>query len=1285
MNSQIPQDCIKTSIEEDEGSTLFSPHFLLNVLPNRRSYQKFDPDPFINSLAELRFKERIKDSKRNRDNESQTEDHLIVPILQLLNNGMLSQGELDGDHTDFLLYPPGTDFEKDFGNTYSVVESKRVGRLRNKYFAQKSDNSDEIYQIRNYLRGINETLNNLGKCNNVEFAVLTDGVLWRLYSRRFTHSKTEFETHFLEFDLEQILSLPETEDRYELLKLFAFVFRRKSLETELIKVQRDAQELELAVSKALREQTFTALEFIATGIWRQLYVEQDPLRVMTMASYPEIDMSLVHSDENERAKLLKFVFDESLVYLLRLLFLLYGEDRQLFDTSVVPKVVKGDGNLLDLIVSRGYGIGQVDDPELFKRNDDVRISEAFIALDTQYNGGLFSPQDHMLIHKLDIDDALFVNAVDNLCRVEVKKKAMAVDFSSISVRELGSIYEGLLEYELTIADRDIELLPSVVNSKRFRYDVRAGDLYLVNQDGDRKASGSYYTPDLIVDHLVSTALVPKLNEIADGTESFETFLARILELSIVDPSMGSGHMLVSAFNAIMSAVHKRAEAEIEANADFRWNSERTLDIRSQVARSCIYGVDLNPVAVDLAKLVMWMQIFRPDRPFEFFDYNLQCGNSLIGVEKNEVETGTRFGADGTVATTLFRNQEELIADVQNTLLNRLHIMAAMPRETIDDIHAVESYWDEQVVPLQRQLGFVSNISLVKWLEPDSRTAADRVYNRLIEEFDADFKFVERILERDASMNEDFLELAEINDSITKRYRPFHWHINFPDVAVKGGFDVVLSNPPWDRVKVNRNEFFPRYIPGYDKFPTASKAKAASNALIKSNDSVREAWVEYESSVKNTNDFYADFYSHQRAKNAKGKILRGDANLFKVFIERIYGILKPGGSCGIVIPDNFNIDAGATGLRRLILNQTRLRELIMFENRKRLFKIHGQYKFNVMTFDKRLPTQKGTFDAGFYWYDPMWLDGEPNDDHIAENRYNAERFHNKFKYSVSAIKKFDPDTLTIFEIRSKKELEALEKMHQFPSIGDTAQAWSIRTYREFDMTNDSDLFNFDRSGWPLYQGGSIHLYDASFHTPEKFVAQSDGESRLAEKWGITKLHDMPTRRYRIACRAIAQPTDTRSLICTVLPRGAFTGNSLTVVDVLDQEGESISEPAIIAGVNALLSSVAADFYIRSRIAKNVNAFILRSLPAPRDYEWLQTLGRMSLPLFQGDQFESFRDSDSLNDERERMVLRAKIDAMVAHKYEFSIENFQSVLATFPNIEESYKDRAILEFNELTFSH
>lgn len=358
---------------------------------------------------------------------------------------------------------------------------------------------------------------------------------------------------------------------------------------------------------------------------------------------------------------------------------------------------------------------------------------------------------------------------------------------------------------------------------------------------------------------------------------------------------------------------------------------------------------------------------------------------------------------------------------------------------------------------------------------------------------------------------------------------------------------------------------------------------------------------------------------------------------------------------------------------------------MFENRKRLFKIHGQYKFNVMTFDKRLPTQKGTFDAGFYWYDPMWLDGEPNDDHIAENRYNAERFHNKFKYSVSAIKKFDPDTLTIFEIRSKKELEALEKMHQFPSIGDTAQAWSIRTYREFDMTNDSDLFNFDRSGWPLYQGGSIHLYDASFHTPEKFVAQSDGESRLAEKWGITKLHDMPTRRYRIACRAIAQPTDTRSLICTVLPRGAFTGNSLTVVDVLDQEGESISEPAIIAGVNALLSSVAADFYIRSRIAKNVNAFILRSLPAPRDYEWLQTLGRMSLPLFQGDQFESFRDSDSLNDERERMVLRAKIDAMVAHKYEFSIENFQSVLATFPNIEESYKDRAILEFNELTFSH
>lgn len=1275
--------CLKTSVNDDASSVLFSPHFLLTVLPTRKAFHTHKAESFINFVTDSQFLERIKLSRRNSDNESQTEDHLITPILKQLDNSLLSQAHIDGEHTDFLLYPPSTDFLPNFENTYAVVESKRVGRLRNKYFSQRNDNTDEIYQIRNYLRSLNVTLENKGAANRVHFAILTDGILWRLYSRKYTHSKGEFENHFLEFNLEEILKLKEAKVRNQLLKLFSFFFTRSSLEGALISAQNEARELEFAVTKALREQTFTALEYIATGIWRQLYIEQDPMLIAALVKYPQIDYERVHNDENERAKLLKVVFDESLVYLLRLLFLLYGEDRELFDSTQIPKVVKGEGNLLSRINDRGAGIGQVEDPELLQRNDDVRISDTFIVLDRKYNGGLFSAEQHLLIHKLDIDNELFVNAVDNLCRVEVRGRPVTVDFSTISVRELGSIYEGLLEYELTIAAEDINKMPTVVNQKRFRYGIKAGDLYLINQDGKRKASGSYYTPDLIVEHLVKTSLTPKLEKIRTKHVSFDKVYEEVLNLSVVDPSMGSGHMLVSAFNAIISFLRKTAEGELDSNPHFNWNEERILDIRSEVARKCIYGVDLNPVAVDLAKLVLWMQIFRPDKPFEFFDYNLQCGNSLIGVEKNELETGTQFSRDGAISTTLFRNQEEVISDVQNALLQRVRIMLDLPRNSIAEIHKIEDYWKTKIVPLQRQLGFVSNISLVKWLSPEDFATANRVYFRLIDSFDADFEFVERILNHDPAVDEDLLALSEINSRLTKTYRPFHWHIRYPDIAVRGGFDVVLSNPPWDKVKANRNEFFAQYIPGYDKLPTAASAKSISDGLMKSNPAVQQSWHEYESAIANANKFYAEFYSYQRAKNQHGKSLKGDANLFKVFLERIYRILKKGGTCGIVIPDNFNIDAGATGLRRLILKQTRLRELIMFENRKRLFQIHGQYKFNVMTFDKLRPLKDGSFTAGFYWYDPIWLDNTPDGDYISSDKYNAQELHKKFRYSLDAISRFDSDTLTIFELRGKKQLRALEKIHKYPALGDTNQNLFIRTYREFDMTNDSDLFNFEGAGWPLYQGGCIHHYESEYKQPEKYVVQDDGEARLSRKWKIDDLTRMPTRAFRIAWRAIAQPTDTRSLIATVIPRGVFTGNSLNLIEILNSQREVIVSPKTIAGLNAILSSMTADFYIRLRIAKNVNAFIVQSLPVPRDTKWIEELGELALPLFQGDQFQKFRENVEILHAKDREQRRAVIDALVADGFGLTIEEFQGILDTFPNVEESYKKRCILEFKELSF--
>lgn len=244
----------------------------------------------------------------------------------------------------------------------------------------------------------------------------------------------------------------------------------------------------------------------------------------------------------------------------------------------------------------------------------------------------------------------------------------------------------------------------------------------------------------------------------------------------------------------------------------------------------------------------------------------------------------------------------------------------------------------------------------------------------------------------------------------------------------------------------------------------------------------------------------------------------------------------------MIPDNLNIDNGCTGLRHMLLENTTINEMIMFENRKKLFDIHGQYKFNVLTFEKSKARANAAFDAGFYWYDPVWLDGIPTKDYIEQDEKNKKKYHSKFSYSVPFIQKLNPELLTIYEFRNGNAVELLKKLIMFPEIRDETQTFYVTTFSEFHMTNDSDLFNKEGKGWPLYQGRTIHHYNSHLNPIERYVVQSEGEARLAKKWKID-VKNLPDRTYRIGWRDIAQPTDTRSLICTIVPRGVFCGNAL----------------------------------------------------------------------------------------------------------------------------------------------
>lgn len=1283
---------IKTTISEDEKA-LFTSHFVQEVLPGKREFKNLKYQNFLELVEnpEINLKTRLASSKELK--ETNVEVDIIRPVLDSLGVKTEMRVSIPSGEIDMCAFSPEHDkfipngFDQNFSNTYFIVEAKRHGRLENKYFINKNNNSDPIYQTLTYLRHVNLQQINGRSSTIANYALLTDGYLWRIYSRSNSHNDKLFESRFIEFNLEEIINCENEDLQEHLLKIFAFFFSPSTLQNKLNILEEESTQLETVVTTSLREQTFTALEYIATGLWRQ--VNTNPNLKITLQSKYSISVLEAEQSEEQKNRLLKLIYDESLVFLLRTLFVLYAEDRNLFSENSIKRIIKGKGNILERISTESPDeIGQLTIRPELQQDDDISLAKTFRLIDNHYNGGLFSSEKHPLLYMLDIEDDLYANAIDNLCRVQVKKNIHTVDFSTISARELGSIYESLLEYKLTVAEEPMAELPSIVNKKRIRKNVLAGDLYLINHKGERKATGSYYTPDLIVNHLVKQSLDPKLEKILSDCKDFDEIYSRVLELSICDPAMGSGHMVFACFNRIIEFLRQVIEESQESgDKNINWDAKTSYEIRASVARKCIYGADLNPTAVELAKLVMWMSIFHADKPFEFFDYNLTCGNSLIGLneetENFDMESqniSTIFGQ--AAVASLLPEEAEVEASIHSILVQRVHMLQNMPRDTVEQVHAVDNYWRTKVLPLQKDLSFVWNVKLAQLLlapgvDNEKINQVSLGYPTLIELVDENPAYIKKIIRCDDDVPSSVQKLLPIAQFIEDTYKPIHWRVMFPHIMMKGGFDVICANPPWDKVKGTRNEFFSDYIDGYDRLET-KQATELSNALKEDNLAINQKWLDYDNSYKRQNVFYAEQYQHQVILDSNGIKLSGDNNLFKIFLEKIYTLLKKGGTCGIVIPDNFNLDSGCSGLRKLIIDNSSIREIIMFENRKKLFEIDSRYKFNVMTFDKKSPRKNHSFTAGFYWYDPIWLDGNPEKTYWVNDSRNAPVHHRTYRYSSSFIRETFPDTYTIFEFKTEKQRDVFKQLSRFPSLSSSEEIFHAGTYREFDMTNDSDLFVTSGVGWPLYQGGMIHHYDAFYGPASRSITSSAGEERLSKKWKID-LRELPDRDYRIGWRSIAQPTDSRSLITTVIPKGVFVGNSINLFNV---DAGSLFSYKLLSGINAVLSSMTADFYIRQRIAKNVNAFIVKDLPFPRELSEVERLGELALPLYSGHEFEKFRDGvNEITDAIERKKLIAKLDAMVAHLYLLTYEQYQTVLSSFPLVDDSYRNRCLFEFKEI----
>ena len=526
---------------------------------------------------------------------------------------------------------------------------------------------------------------------------------------------------------------------------------------------------------------------------------------------------------------------------------------------------------------------------------------------------------------------------------------------------------------------------------------------------------------------------------------------------------------------------------------------------------------------------------------------------------------------------------------------------------------------------------------------------------------------------------NYPEVKKISEDINF----FHWDLEFPQIFYDtdgnklkdGGFDVVIGNPPWQILKPDVDEFF---SPLYDlvntkKFSTLTKDK--KNTFKKKSlkdEKCLISWNKYQDFYKKQMLFFnkSNIYEHQTSI-VNGKMAASDINLYKLFVERSYQILKNKGYCGLVVPSGIYSDLGSKGLRNLLLKENKLHHLFAFINRKGIFEdVHRQFKFCIIVFEKNGSTKD--FLSSFYM----------------ENAAVLEEYEKiAYRYDVEMIQTMSPDSLSFLECKNESEFKILQKLYKHhPMLG--SDKWNFRAAREFDMANDSKLFHTTNIGFPLYEGKMINKFTHTFANPRYWIKQKEGSDVLRKKElnrmkRKNKNHTITPRiscnEYRLAWRTITNSTNERTLISTILPKNVFLGHSLNYLNSLNFDGtkysRSISHYEIIF-LCGIFNSFVVDFILRHKVSTNLTIFHLMDLPIPRYHmnnKFHQKIINDAAKLIcVNDQYEELRkeiEIERVAIDISSLDLEAKINVNVAKIYNLTTYEFKHILSNFPIVNQN----------------
>lgn len=1077
----------------------------------------------------------------------------------------------------------------------------------------------------------------------VHWVILTNGRLWRLYSSRVSSSST----NYFEVDLEGITSDDDQRLQYFVSLFSAPALMPKELGSDLDSVYegglRYAQEIrdELS-SKVFEGQLFLNLVRAVIGHSHKKAYREEEL-------------------DNAKAMSLRLLY--------RILFVLYAESRNLLPTgnpNYDEMSLEGTRNRLAEYERHADGDELWEGLRRLFRTIENGNVKAGVPV---YDGELFRKARDL--DNLDLRNRYLVQAIRELTELDGK----GIDYQNLGVRHLGSLYEALLEYDVRQAEEDLVVYKDGTLDAAYAADLKAkpkpfvskGELYLSSRGLARKGTGSYYTPDELVKFLAKNGLQAVLES---RQKSFEAHMAELnskrgkdaelekavvedlLGIKVVDPAMGSGHFLVAVVDHITSWIMDRLKEHPEAplariidedrEKVIREQKEKGIEINTEllsdsvilkrlVMKRCVYGVDINALAVELAKLSLWLDSFTIGTPLTFLDHHIRVGDSLVGLWLKNLKS--KASLEGTLDSWV-----ETVKEVGVDLFQKVSMPPDLTLEEVEESRRAYEENREKTDPARVMLDLIT----AQVLAPEESARLP-----------LNFGLIEKGLHQ--TKKPDWWSEVEKAEKIAAKFRAFHWELEFPDAKSESGmkFDVVIMNPPWDAVKPEDDDFFSTYDPLFRRIGNKPDKEKVMKKMLANND-IKAKYEEYRLAIQRRVSFY---------KNSDEFVKRGtgDTNLWKLFLERSLDILSKDGGIAVVLPSGIVTDEGAKQLREALF-QGRIRGMLEFENANKIFDIDSRNKFVLLVADRKPPTSE--FPAAFYLHDVESLEGKSE----------REKF---IAMPLELVKMSAPDSLSIPEVRNQKELEVFTKLYvQHPLLQDAKKGWNVLLVDELHPTNDSDLFRRDNKGWPLFKGESFHQFLPEYEKPMFTVSPTEGLARTKKHRETRGINEKLHKTARLAFRGVGSSTNVRTMIACVLPPESFLSGPGTLILPMSGSVRIDNSFALLTSYLAgILNSFVFDFLMRTRISMRLNFFFLYQTPIPSSY--LEGTGREITKIAArlsstNNHFQAFATEIGVNQGpigmKDRIELTAKLNALVGKHYGLRREELQVILDSFHGFKE-----------------